>query len=173
MRQMKIASFYFVLFVFASGIYSCSDPGGKESVGNRSRQYVEIEKLRWLKGVWENSAPEGRAVEFWEIKNDSVLIGKSCFIIGGDTVSSENLSLEQHGIDVFYIPVVKNQNNGLPVKFRLMNSKELEWIFENPDHDFPQKITYRRFSVDSLLAVVSGTEKGEFKEFKFLMSRIK
>ncbi|UPT68721.1 MAG: DUF6265 family protein [Sphingobacteriales bacterium JAD_PAG50586_3] len=93
--------------------------------------------------------------------------------MGKDTVFSEQIRMEQHGSDLFYMPTVADQNGGKPVVFKasLHNKKQL--IFENPLHDFPQKISYSHPTKDSLVAEISGTEKGQIKSQKFLMVRAK
>lgn len=129
--------------------------------------------LAWLAGSWQLETPEGNAVEVWKQENDSVFTGFSYFIAGGDTVSSEKLRLEQHGKDLFYIPTVSNQNNGQPVRFKLTSATANQFVFENPAHDFPQKITYLQKGADSLLAEIAGTEAGKAKAMQFPMKRVK
>ena len=40
-------------------------------------------------------------------------------------------------------------------------------IFENLQHDFPQRIGYQRNGPDSLLAWIEGTEKGQVRRVEF------
>jgi hypothetical protein len=39
-------------------------------------------------------------------------------------------------------------------------------VFENPQHDFPQKIGYQRVSPDALLAWIEGTDKRETRRIE-------
>jgi hypothetical protein len=48
----------------------------------------------------------------------------------------------------------------------------MEAIFENPSHDFPQKIIYR-VEGTTLFARVEGNNKGKAMGFDFKMSKIK
>ena len=169
---MKNISRYLGAFVIACVLASCSNP--RQSTAENSRvKYSEIEKAWWLIGEWQNNSAEGNASEIWEKKNDSTYAGKSYFIKGADTVSSEKISLEQNGDQVFYIPIVKGQNDGQPVKFTLTFSSGNRLIFENPAHDFPQKISYTQVTGDSLLAEISGTVQGKINSMQFPMTRIK
>lgn len=43
--------------------------------------------------------------------------------------------------------------------------------FENPTHDFPQRIAYRRVGADSLVARISGTANGRERAIDFAMKR--
>lgn len=130
-----------------------------------------IANAKWMLGTWQNTSPQGTLVEAWQKENDTLFNGYSHFIVGADTVFTEHIRLEQHGSDLFYIPTVANQNNGKPIVFKVSLHDKKQLVFENPLHDFPQKITYTHPTKDSLIAEVSGTEKGKFKSEKFLMVR--
>lgn len=124
----------------------------------------------WLIGTWQNKSPEGLLVEKWQKQNDSTYTGKSYFLAGKDTAFAENIVLQQRSGKLYYIPTVKNQNGGKPVKFTQTGSG---LVFTNPAHDYPQKITYKQVKPDSLVAEISGMSKGKFKSEKFPMGRVK
>ena len=44
-------------------------------------------------------------------------------------------------------------------------------VFENPQHDFPQKIGYQRTTPDTLLAWIEGTDKGQTRRIEFQYRR--
>tara|TARA_Y100000815_G_scaffold271620_1_gene298650 strand:- start:17925 stop:18092 length:168 start_codon:yes stop_codon:yes gene_type:complete len=44
-------------------------------------------------------------------------------------------------------------------------------VFENPEHDYPQKIAYRKVNADSLVAEISGKPKGIMHSEKFPMKK--
>lgn len=169
---MKNISRYLGAFAIACVLASCSN-SEQSTTENSSIKYSELEKAWWLIGEWQNTSAEGQVSEVWEKKNDSAYAGKSYFMKGTDTVSSERISLEQNGNQLFYIPIVKGQNDGQPVKFTLTSSSINQLIFDNPAHDFPQKISYTQVTGDSLLAEISGTVQGEIKSMQFPMTRIK
>lgn len=133
--------------------------------------YSAMQQLNWLEGTWKNETKEGLGIETWSRENDSVYNGRSFFIIGKDTVSSESIRLEQRGKEILYIPVVKGQNDGKPVTFPLVQANNDQWIFENPKHDFPTKISYTRIGQDSLLAEISGVIEGKASSQQFAMGR--
>lgn len=133
----------------------------------------KLESLVWLEGSWEGVSPEGTASESWEKQGQNSIIGKGYFVNGKDTLSSETLRLEGRGNDVYYVPSVKSQNNGQPVEFKLTTSSGGRWIFENPEHDFPQLISYTRISDDSLVAEISGKIDGREQSQQFAMRRKK
>ena len=67
--------------------------------------------------------------ESWVKQNDSVLIGKSYMFKGKDTVIFESVQLVQEQANLFYIPTVKNQDNGLRVRFSLKTISNKKMIF--------------------------------------------
>lgn len=45
-------------------------------------------------------------------------------------------------------------------------------VFENPAHDFPQRVGYRRIGTDSVLAWIDGTSEGKKQRFEFPYRRV-
>lgn len=138
-----------------------------------SPKFPQLEKASWLLGTWQNTSPEGIATEVWRQENDSVYAGSSHFVIGQDTVSSESIRLEASGLGLAYVPTVKGQNNDAPVRFTLSTATDKQMVFENPAHDFPQKISYTQINPDSLVAEISGTVEGQVQAQAFSMKRIR
>jgi len=132
-----------------------------------------ITHAKWLIGSWKNQSAKTVDIETWKKLNDSTFIGRSYSLTGADTVSSEHIQLEQHKGKLYYIPMVKNQNGGKAVTFTLTSSNNKHLVFENPEHDFPQKITYTQITNDSLVAEISGTRKGRQKAIQFPMKRVR
>lgn len=122
----------------------------------------EIAKAEWLMGAWGHTTQEGALSEKWEKVNDSVMHGESYFVVGGkDTVFAETVSLTSEGGKLAYTVTVPGQNGDKPVRFDLTSSSESQLVFENPQHDFPNKIVYNKITNDSLTAEISGTQKGK------------
>ncbi len=158
--------------MIASFVLCSNSTNSKTSELNESK-YSNIKKTTWLIGKWQSISAEGLMQEIWIKKDDSTFIGSSFFIVGKDTVSSECISLEERGKELFYIPTVKNQNEGKPIIFTLTSLNSNQLVFENPNHDFPQKITYIQVTSDSLVATISGVINGKEKSQDFPMARAK
>lgn len=137
-------------------------------------QKNHIPKIKWLVGSWKmDLGAKGAVVEQWKYINDSFLQGKSFFVkSNGDSIQQESVALVYSKKSMFYIPTVNGQNNNQPVRFKLTSFKNNTLVFENPEHDFPQKITYQLQSKDKLLAGISGNKKGKFKKENYPMARI-
>lgn len=142
------------------------------SISCKKSKYTELEKAKWILGKWENVTPQGTLTETWERKNDSTFTGISYFMKDKDTIFSERISLEQTDDQLSYIPTVSEQNSGKPVTFVMISISDKQFIFENPKHDFPQKITYNLIKKDSIIAEISGTENGKNKSETFPLKKV-
>ncbi len=131
----------------------------------------DIKKAQWLIGTWENKTQRGSIFETWKKVSDNELIAMSYVLKEKDTMVFENIQLLQQPDGLFYVPKVKNQNQGLPIRFRAKMVSETQLVFENPKHDFPQVISYKRITKDSLVAEISGTKNGQERKILFPMKR--
>jgi hypothetical protein len=122
-------------------------------------------------GDWEGRTPASLLVESWSRSTDSSFAGVSYVISNNDTVSFERVVIEQRGQELLYIPTVRGQNNGLAVEFKASLQTDEMVLFENPQHDFPQKISYRLVKVDSMVAEISGTKNGKSRTSLFSYRR--
>ena len=167
---MKIIFNCFIVLAISFSCITCSSSNNTQT--QEISRFPLIENANWLIGEWQNTSSEGILTETWEKLNDSTYAGKSFFVIGKDTVSSETIRLEQHGETLLYIPIVKNQNNEQPVSFALTSSTTKQMIFENPKHDFPQLISYTRTNKTALVAEISGVVNGIKKSQSFPMQKV-
>ncbi|MBK7389948.1 MAG: hypothetical protein IPI23_13030 [Bacteroidetes bacterium] len=132
-----------------------------------------FKQLSTLEGKWLMQTPEGTMMEVWEITNDTLYSGKSYSIEGADTTLSETVQLIQRHDGIYYIPTVTNQNDGVPIPFKLITSEAGVFVFENPTHDFPTKITYKTDQKNKLSASISGKINGEERKIAFDYERVK
>ncbi|WP_199118510.1 DUF6265 family protein [Pedobacter sp. ASV28] len=138
-----------------------------------TKQKNEIKKAIWLIGTWENKTSRGSLYEQWTKATPNELHGKSYMLKEKDTLVFETIRLVQEQGSMFYIPTVKNQNNNLPVRFALKTVSDSQLVFENPNHDFPQVISYTKINADSLIAKISGIKNGQERQQTFAMKRLK
>jgi hypothetical protein len=153
-------------------IVACSNSNTGASEGKVEKD-SKIAQARWMIGSWYNESVTPISYEVWRELDDTTFMGRSYSVRGEDTVTTEFIRLEQRGNEMSYIPRVPDQNSGMPVKFKLTSIDENRLIFENPDHDFPQKITYHLVSPDSLVAEISGVFKDQHRSRQFPMKRFK
>lgn len=127
----------------------------------------KADQLKWLVGTWKINAGNGYIVEQWKQTNDSTFSGKSMFVkAAGDSVLQETIELSLRNGEWNYTPTVVGQNNSKPVKFSIIYIGRSEFICTNPDHDFPQRIAYRRIK-SSLQASIEGRRNGKYIKQNF------
>ena len=131
------------------------------------RNHPDFTKFKRLQGSWVYASEKGNVIEAWEWVNDSLLKGKGLMVKDADTTITEYLEIQYSGKDIYYVPVVTDQNEGKPVFFRLTSVADDRYQFENPEHDFPTKIIYQLKGNDSLQVTISGPIKNEFREIEF------
>jgi len=146
-------------FTFAYGCKETIKPSNKKA----------FKAMDWLLGSWEGNSEQGTVTEKWVKINDTLFAGQSFTLHGSDTLGSETISLQIGDTAILYIPLVKGQNDNKPVVFKLSYSDNTNMVFENPEHDFPQKISYQLKTEDTLIATVSGMQVGIMQSFSISM----
>ena len=117
----------------------------------------QVQALGWIVDKWVYKAGDNITYENWTMENDSLFIGESHTVKDGDTVFNEQLKIEKIKDDVFYTAIVKH--NPGPVSFKLVELSDKKAVFENPGHDFPNRITYELQNNSLLYAKVEGKDK--------------
>lgn len=126
----------------------------------------------WLPGTWEQRTnTTANLLEIWVKKSNDEFTGKSVKINGRDTILLETITMVRSNESLFYIPTVSNQNQGKPVKFYCSRRQDSLLVFENPQHDFPQQISYKLITKDSIVATISGLYKGQQRSNHFYMKK--
>ncbi|MGC4034565.1 MAG: DUF6265 family protein [Chitinophagaceae bacterium] len=115
-------------------------------------------KLKWLEGTWtRTNAKEGRSgTERWIKNSETEWQGFGVNMKRSDTALIEKIKIISEGENIFYVADVPE--NKQPVRFRFTSISENSFTCENPDHDFPKKISYEQNGA-KLKAVISGNGK--------------
>lgn len=133
---------------------------------------TSIQSLNWLLGDWQYTRQDMVFTEFWSYSMDSTTLeGRGIAYKNNRIVSQEEMRIEQIDRDLYYIVTVKNHNENKAIPFRLTSLTDNSVTFENPDHDFPQKIEYTMINQDSINAVVSATSNEKIRKLVFNFSR--
>ncbi len=115
-----------------------------------------------LEGVWRMKTSKGYLYEEWTLQG-SGLKGKSYRLNGTDSVVLERLRIVTRSDGTFYESLVTGQNQGQVVGFRLVKSTGSSFVFENPQHDYPQRILYTFITSDSVVARIEGEKDGKIR----------
>ena len=138
-----------------------------------AKNFEKINQLQWLLGSWTNRTDNKFSRETWSKQNDSTFSGFSYTVVDNDTVFAETMMLQQKDGNLLFTAAVPNQNDELPVTFKLIPSEKGQFVFENKNHDFPERIFYTNPTKDSIHAWIEGTINGEKKVVNFPFSREK
>jgi hypothetical protein len=117
------------------------------------QQPAPIDRAAWLAGCWERRGPNRLTMEMWMPPAGGTMMGASRTTVGATTREFEQLRLHTAGDTLIYTALPSGQRQA---DFRSTSVSPTTLVFENPAHDFPRKITYRRVGADSLVARVEG-----------------
>lgn len=125
-----------------------------------------ISDLAWMSGDWQTD-PAGRAVseEHWTRPAGGSMIGVSRTLVGERTASFEFLRIEVRGDSIYYVASPKGRCPATDFKLTRLSGQEA--VFENPEHDFPKRIIYRKNPEGGLSAIVDGGEGTKSEKFDF------
>lgn len=130
---------------------------------------ARLEDLRWLAGCRGGEMGNGsRFEECWNMPRGGAMQGSARITRDGRTTFREFILLEQEGEHV--IMTVQHVGprlapQGKPVSFTLVRLAENEAVFENPQHDHPQRISYRRAEDGNITARIDNLDGSRAAEF--------
>jgi hypothetical protein len=110
-------------------------------------------QLRWLAGCWELRSGSRVVVEMWMPPLGDLMIGGSRTLVGSTTREFEHLRIRAEAGKLVYTALPSGQHEA---SFPATAVSDSAVTFENPSHDFPQRIVYRRRGADSVIARVEG-----------------
>ena len=120
--------------------------------------------LQLFPGKWKMESSKAEVYEEWIVSSETELIGKSFSIEGSEEFVSEILYLKKFGEQWAYVAVPEGQNITL---FAIVDYTPKKFVFENLEHDFPQRIIYEFHKDGKLTAAIEGTVNGESKRKEF------
>lgn len=106
-------------------------------------------ELRWMSGHWRQVGPgDSWAEEYWTEPRDDIMLGTGLSGKGLKVTGFEFMRIQ--GADFWGSP-----QGQTPVAFRIAEMDRDSVVFENPKHDYPTRISYRREG-KMLIATTSG-----------------
>ena len=125
-----------------------------------------LAQLAWLQGCWAVDGAERGSGEQWMAPAGGSMLGMSRTVRNGRTTGYEFIRIAR-GADGKFAFIAQPSGQAQAI-FPLVRQDGDSAVFENPAHDFPQRITYRRAGKTGLHARIEGKGKG----IDFPMSRI-
>ncbi len=126
-----------------------------------------IDDLAWLAGCWSMKLPDGLIEEHWLAPSGGAMLGLSRTVRAGTMKEYEFLALRVVAGRLAYVAIPSRQRE---TAFPLTRFRSSAAIFENPAHDFPQRIIYRKTEA-GITAVVEGKVKGEMRSSEYVYAR--
>lgn len=129
----------------------------------------DVSRLGWMAGCWELKAGPRLVHEQWMLPQGGLMLGMSRTIVRDSAREFEHLRIEARAGQVTYTAKPSGQAEA---SFGALNVSDTMVVFSNPSHDFPQRISYRRRTADSLLARIEGDRGGRLVGIDFPMRRV-
>lgn len=126
-----------------------------------------LSDLAWIAGCWEGGE-SSKYAEQWMSPDGGTMLGMSRTVAGDKTVAFEFLRIHQEADGIYYTSIPSGQTL---TSFKLIKFDAQSVVFENPDHDFPQRIIYRLDKDGGLMASNEGMSKGALQRADFPMRR--
>ena len=98
------------------------------------------------------------------------MLGTSRVVRNGKTIAYEFIQIRETGDEG--LEFIAKPSGQAETAFQLLTLSQREVIFENPQHDFPQRIIYRLDADGALKARIEGTVDGESRTVDFPMQKI-
>jgi hypothetical protein len=150
---MKTSALFRIFLVFASIELLAISAANLAAQTPSPTSGQAVSDLSWLAGDWQ-TAPGGRSQtdEHWTQPAGGSLMGLSRTVAGGRTYEFEYLRIEQRPEGIFYVAHPKARCPATDFKMTRLTATEV--VFENPAHDFPKRISYRKADDGSVVATV-------------------
>jgi hypothetical protein len=129
----------------------------------------EIERARWLAGCWALQRGSRSGFEMWMPPAGGLMMGSSRTVAGGKVVEWERLQLAELDGKLVYTSLPSGQTEA---SFTSTLVTDSSFTVENLQHDFPQRIVYRRHGADSLIARIEGPQGNSTRGIDFPMRRV-
>jgi len=131
-------------------------------------QSPTIATVGWLQGCWVGAWQNRVVDEQWSAPRGRNMIGMARTLRGDSLVEYELVIVRQQDSTLVY----EAHPSGQPsASFTAHRASDSAVVFENPAHDFPQKVGYRRVGRDSLVAHIEGVMRGQTRRIEFPYTR--
>lgn len=116
-----------------------------------------VQPPAWLAGCWEQRTGTRESLEMWMPPAGGLMLGASRTLVNGVVREYEQLRIAVDSGRLVYTATPSSQQTASFTSTRVTDSS---FTVENLQHDFPQRIIYRRHGADSLIARVEGAARG-------------
>ena len=131
-------------------------------------QQVTVGRVAWLQGCWRSTRGETTIEEQWMAPRGGAMLGMGRTVRGSTLAEYELVLIKEHEGRLAY----EAHPSGQPTAtFMATTASDSSVVFENPQHDFPQRVGYRRNGADALDAWIEGQANGKSRRVDFSYQR--
>jgi hypothetical protein len=133
----------------------------------------DLRFMEWLVGRWRAEDADGRVhFERWSPPTGGIMLGYARAFRDERSLGTEILRIEKRRDGITLTAHPEMQMPGTPFTLRnLRRARHGELRFENPDHDFPTRLVYRRSGPGEMLVRVENDEHGFTRRYQRLTER--
>jgi hypothetical protein len=143
---------------------------GTLAAGSAATAESDVTALAWLAGCWVPEKGDAGSVEHWLPPAGGTMLGVSRTVKNGQTVEFEFMQLRVNAEGkLVFIALPSGQKEATFVASAVGKDSV---TFENPQHDFPQKVIYRLESGGRLIGRIEGKRGGTVRGIDFPMRRV-
>ena len=131
---------------------------------------ADIDQLAFMAGCWQGPFGDQVNQEMWMRPVAGTMLGTARNVKGIQTTFTEFAMIHVNNGKLAI--TVQSGLTSDKTTFPMVTLKSGEVVFENPQHDFPQRILYRSTGKNGLFAKIDGTMKGKPAAEEFPMKRV-
>jgi hypothetical protein len=138
------------------------------SAGAATQPPARVEQVGWLAGCWEHVTAQRRVEEHWMAPRGRTMLSAGRTVAGDKLVEFEMVLIREQDGRLAY----ESHPSGQPSAVFLSHTIDgQEVVFENFEHDFPQRIGYKRDGT-ALLAWIEGSRNGQMRRVEFPYKKV-
>lgn len=115
----------------------------------------QVREFSWLIGTWKEK--NSSTYESWKIVGQNLEAVSYQLTATGEKRVTEEIKLIKKDGKIFYVPDVEGDQG--PIYFEITSYEANSFVAENPSHDFPKKIIYRKIDDTHLQASIQDDTK--------------
>ncbi|MDJ0835795.1 MAG: DUF6265 family protein [Acidobacteriota bacterium] len=129
-----------------------------------------LEPLAFMAGTWRGAQDGVTTEEHWTLPAGGIMLGLHRDVFGDGKAFFEYLRIEVREDGIYYVASPKGRG---ATSFSYTSGGKNRAVFENPDHDYPKRITYSLDPEGRLVARIDNGEDNDPKARSWRWSRVK
>jgi hypothetical protein len=120
-----------------------------------------IQQLSWMSGCWEQTLGDRVIEEQWMSPRGGAMLGMGRTVKGDTLRDFEAMRIEEQDGRLVFTAHPSGQSEA---SFTAIELTPTRVVFENPSHDFPRRVIYRKLPDGSMAARIEGNDPAKAGE---------